>query len=169
MNFGAVRNRGMNAGWILVLAATTALAGCGNSGDEADTTGTIQTNGALVSYTRTGGVGGVDETLRIEPDGTATLRIGEPQNVSNSFELSANELERVQSLLDAADLDAMPADPQPTGCADCFVYTVEYGGHTITYDDASPPPAPVGTLVTDLGELTSDNYPASAAGFVKGG
>lgn len=168
-NLSATRSRGVNGLRILVLAAVAALAGCGASDDQPETTGTTQTNGALVTYTRTGGVGGVDETLRIEPDGSATLTIGEPQNTHNDFELSSSELERIQSLLDAADLEAMPTNPQPTGCADCFVYTVEYGGHTITYDDASPPPESVGELVTGLGDLTSANYPAGAAGFVKGG
>jgi hypothetical protein len=128
----------------------------------------VLTNGALVAYTRTGGVGGVDEHLRIDPDGAATISIGAPENAQRSFQLSDSELQRVQSLLDAADLGAMPENPQPTGCADCFVYTVEYGGHTITYDDASPPPASVGALVTGLGDLAEANHPASA-GFIKGG
>jgi hypothetical protein len=162
------RSKGVNALRALVLATVTVLAGCGSSDDQSTTGGPVQTNGALVTYTRTGGVGGIDEHLRIEPDGTATLSYGEPSNSERSFELTPTELDRINSLLDAADLDSMPTDPQPTGCADCFEYTVEYGGRTITYDDASPPPASVGELVTGLGDLASTHQP-QAAGFVKGG
>jgi hypothetical protein len=152
----------------LVLAAATAV-GCGSSDDEQTTSGgPVQTNGALVTYTRTGGVGGIDEHLRIEPDGTATLSYGEPANSERSFDLSTDELDRITSLLDAADLESMPAEPVPTGCADCFVYTVEYGGRTVTYDDATPPPASVGALVTGLGELATTHQP-EAAGYIKGG
>jgi hypothetical protein len=153
----------------LVLAVVAAFAvGCGDSDDSQDPSGPVQTNGALVTYTRTGGVGGVDEHLRIDPDGAAAVTIGAPEDADRSFELSDTQLAHIQSLLDAADLGAMPENPQPTGCADCFVYTVEYGGRTITYDDASPPPASVGALVTGLSDLAAANHPASA-GFIKGG
>jgi hypothetical protein len=152
---------------VLVLAAATAV-GCGGSDDESTTGAPVQTNGALVTYTRTGGVGGIDEHLRIEPDGTATLSYGEPANSERSFDLSADELDRITGLLNAADLGSMPANPEPTGCADCFVYTVEYGGRTVTYDDATPPPASVAELVTGLGDLASAHQP-EAAGYIKGG
>ncbi len=170
MNQPAPRIKAVNALRALVLATVTVLAGCGSSADEStSTTGApVQTNGALVTYTRTGGVGGIDEHLRIEPNGAATLSYGEPTNSSRSFDLTPTELDHINSLLDAADLDSMPANPQPTACADCFVYTVEYGGRTITYDDASPPPQSVGELVNGLGDLASAHQP-QAAGYIKGG
>jgi hypothetical protein len=155
--------------WFMLLGLLAATAvGCGNSDDEETTGGPVETNGALVIYTRTGGVGGIDERLRIDPDGAATLSYGEPTNSQNSFQLSEADLDRITTLLEAADLDSMPSQPEPTGCADCFVYTVEYGGRTVTYDDATPPAASVGELVTGLGELAEAHQP-KAAGFVKGG
>jgi hypothetical protein len=164
-----VRIGGVNPLRALVLASFAVLAGCGSSDDQSTSTeGPTQTNGALITYTRTGGVGGIDEHLRIEPDGTATLAYGEPTNSEDSFDLTDSELDRIQTLLDAADLESMPAEPQPTGCADCFVYTVSYGGRTVTYDDATPPPASVGQLVTALGELAEAHQPR-AAGYIKGG
>jgi hypothetical protein len=172
MNPPVARIPGVTAPRCLVLVLVVVLAGvagCGGSDDSPSTDdGPVLTSGALVNYTRTGGVGGVDEHLRIDPDGAATVTIGAPENADRSFELSDAQLANIQSLLDAADLSAMPENPQPTGCADCFVYTVEYGGRTITYDDASPPPASVGALVTGLGDLAAANHPASA-GFIKGG
>jgi hypothetical protein len=150
----------------LFLAAAIFVAGCG-SADDATTQSTVQTDGSLVTYTRTGGVGGVDEHLRIEPDGAAILSYGEPTNSSRSFALTEAELDHITSLLDAADIGSAPT-PQPTGCADCFVYTVEAGGHTYTYDDSAPPPAAVGGLVGSLGDIAEAHQP-QAAGYIKGG
>ena len=48
------------------------VAGCG-SADDPSADDPVLTNGALVTYTRTGGVGGIDERLRIDPDGGATI------------------------------------------------------------------------------------------------
>lgn len=152
----------------LVLVALMTLAGCGSSDEPADSDGPVQTDGSLVNYARTGGVAGIDEGLRVEPDGAATVTIGEPSNTERSFQLADAELDRINSLLEEADFDAMPENPPPTGCADCFVYTVEYGGRTVTYDDASPPPASVGQLVTELDGIVTAHQPKSA-GFIKGG
>jgi hypothetical protein len=165
MDRAGVRTSGMNALRAVLLAAGIFVSGCGSSNEES-TQGPVQTDGSLVKYTRTGGVGGVDEHLRIDPDGTATLSYGEPTNAERTFELTPDELNRIQALLDAADISSQPT-PQ-TGCADCFIYTVEYGGHSVTYDDASQPPSGVGELVTNLGDLAEAHQPA-AAGYIKGG
>jgi hypothetical protein len=150
----------------MCLAAGILVTGCG-SADDTSTQRPVQTDGSLVTYTRTGGVGGVDEHLRIDPDGAATLSYGEPTNSSRTFDLTAQQLDQIQTLLDAADLDSAPA-PQPTGCADCFVYTVEYGGRSYTYDDSAPPPAAIAELVAGLGDLAEAHQP-QAAGYIKGG
>jgi hypothetical protein len=160
------RISGMNALRGALLAAVIFLAGCGSS-DDKSTQAPVQTNGSLVSYTRTGGVGGIDEHLRIDPDGAATLSYGEPTNTSRTFQLTQTELQHMNSLLAAAGIGSAP-NPQPTGCADCFVYTVETGGHTYTYDDSTPPPAAVGDLTSGLGDLAQAHQPA-AAGYIKGG
>jgi hypothetical protein len=149
---------------LLVLAAT--FVGCGDSAETTDDE-PVLTNGALVVYSRTGGVAGLDERLRIEPDGTATISYGEPVNTEKPFEISAPELERLRTLLDSADFDATPENPEQTGCADCFVYTVEYGGKTVTYDDVTEPAPSIAELVAALGEIAESNQP-KAAGFIKG-
>lgn len=166
MDRSAPRTSGMNALRAVLLAAGIFATGCGSSNDDS-TEQPVQTDGSLVSYTRTGGVGGVDEHLRIDPDGTATLSYGEPTNSSRTFHLTTEQLDRMQTLLDVAGLGSAAA-PQPTGCADCFVYTVEYGGHTYTYDDSAPPPVAVGELVSALGDLAEAHQP-QAAGYIKGG
>ncbi len=155
-------------GLLLLIALTTLLAGCGSDDVKEGNDEPVLTNGALVTYTRTGGVAGLDERLRVEPDGTATLSYGEPVNTERSFELTAAELDRITTLLGEADFDSMPASPEPTGCADCFVYTVEYGGDTVAYDDATEASPSISALVAGLGELTDAHQP-QAAGYIKGG
>jgi hypothetical protein len=152
---------------LLAMAIALFAVGCGESEDpESDEP--VLTDGALVTYARSGGVAGMDERLRIEPDGTATVTIGEPLNTDRSFDLTEAEFDEVQTLLDAADLEAMPSEPEPTGCADCFVYAVEYGGHSVTYDDATESEPSVGELVAALDEIVTAHQPA-AAGYIKGG
>ena len=152
---------------ILLFAVCAAVVGgCGSDDEPADDE-PVLTNGALVTYSRTGGVAGLDERLRIDPDGAATIAYGEPVNTERTFELSGAELDRITSLLDSANFDSMPANPEPTGCADCFVYTVEYGGDSVTYDDATEPSASIEALVRALGEVADEHQPA-AAGYIKG-
>ncbi len=154
---------------LLILAVAAALvAGCGSDDDSSDDDGPVLTDGALVTFTQTGGVAGMDERLRIEPEGNATVTLGEPFNTERSFELTDAELERITTLLEAADFDSMPVEPEPTGCADCFVYTVEYAGDSITYDDATEADASIAELVAGLREVVDSNQPAPA-GYIKGG
>ena len=105
---------------------------------------------------------GIDEHLRIEPDGAATIAYGEPQNTERTSSCRSRARPD-QALLDAADLDAMPTKPEPTGCADCFVYTVEYGGHTVTYDDATEPRHRLRSSSRALGEVADEHQPAAPA------
>ena len=154
-------------GFCLLISAAVLLGACGSDGED-DEGEPVLSNGALVTYTRTGGVGGIDERLRVDPDGAATLTYGEPTNAERSFELTGAELDRVRTLLEKADFASMPVSPEPTGCADCFVHTVEYGGDSVTYDDATEATASIEALVTGLGELANDHQP-EAAGYIKGG
>jgi len=148
----------------LVLAVGAALlAGCGSDDD-----GPVVTDGVFVTFSQTGGVAGIDERVRIESDGNATVTLGEPSNTERSFELTDAELDHITTLVEAADFDSMPAEPQPTGCADCFVYTVEHAGDSVTYDDAIEPDSSIGELVTGLRELVDEHQPAPA-GYIKGG
>jgi hypothetical protein len=168
INLGVGRTRDMNTFRALALViVVAALVGCGESDPDEPSGEPVLTNGALVTYTRTGGVAGLDERLRIEPDGTATIAYGEPVDSEEPFDLSDAELERLTALLEAADFDSTPENPEQTGCADCFVYTVEYGGKSVTYDDVTQPAPSIAELVAALGEIAESNQP-KAAGFIKG-
>jgi hypothetical protein len=141
-----------------MLAACTAfVAGCG--GDDPATT--TPGSGALVTYSRTGGVASVPEQLVVEADGTATVEAG-IGTARHSFELDQNELDQLRAELEAADLGAFEPPPGPSACADCFSYEVVYNGTTVSYDDAHPPAAAVASVVAHLGQITADHYPPDA-------
>jgi hypothetical protein len=96
-------------------------------------------------------------------DGSATVEAG-VKGAREEFVLEADELETLRSELEAADLDEVAQPPGPTGCADCYVYEVAYGGETISYEESleAAIPASVIALVSHLSEITADHYPRQA-------
>jgi hypothetical protein len=137
--------------------AVALLVGCGDD-DQAPDQLRSET---LVTYERSGGIASVPERLMLEEDGSATVEAGVDGD-RGSFELEGDELDQLRAELEAADFDAIEQPPQPSGCADCYVYEIVYHGATISYDEADPPPASVATVVAHLGEITADHYPPGA-------
>lgn len=144
--------------------ATTALAtvalglitGCGGDEEQGPDSAGPQSGGPLVEYSRTGGVAGIDEGLRIEADGAGVYEVGQPEPRRQSLELSEAELEELSALVDEAALDAVEAEP--SGCADCFVYTVAAAGNEVSLDDVTLLDAPgsVQQLIGFLNALAAD-------------
>lgn len=139
------------------LAALVLAAGCGEDDDSSDpATTTTAVSGPLVEYSRTGGIAAMEESLVIEADGTGTYEIGEPEPSSRKIELDENELDELGDLLAEASLDGEQG--APSGCADCFVYTVTAGDATASLDDVTLLDAPgsVQQLVGYLNDLAAD-------------
>ena len=136
-NAWVVRIVGKEAAWALFVAVSLGLVACGDGGDSS--TGAPSSR-PLVTFTVTGGIAGISERLVIDQDGSATLTTGyRPADQSTArFKLSSSELTALTDKLDAAGLDSLPK-PKPTGCADCFEYTIAYGGTTYSADDVSLP------------------------------
>jgi hypothetical protein len=145
---------------VLAVSALALVAGCGND-DSPQASPTTTADGPLVTYSREGGVASMPIELTIEPDGKATL-VSEYDGQRESFDLSETELAALESELEAANLDEYEAPTEPSTCADCFVYRVEYGGTTITYDDIATPPDEIVALVGHLDELAMAHTPAPA-------
>jgi hypothetical protein len=82
----------------------------------------------LVSFSRSGGIAGRHVTLRVTTHGTAVVGGHKP------FRVHASTLHRLRALLADARFDRV--DPEPSHCADCFVYAVRYRGHRVSYDDS---------------------------------
>ncbi len=143
----------------LALTALTLLAACGEGSSEEPETPTTTTGGALVEYSRTGGVAGIDERLEIQADGTGTYGVGEPEPRDRPIELTEAGLEELKGLLEAAALNEL--EPAQTGCADCFIYTVTSGGASAQLDDVNLLDAPgsVQQLIGFLNELAAKSAP----------
>ncbi len=137
------------------LPLLTLLAGCGSASQSASTaTSTPSGRQALVTYSKSGGIAGIIERLKVEPSGHATVSEGLPADAkTKTFSLSPEELSKLRQTLDAAKL-ASHASASPQGCADCFVYRIAYRGTTFEGDQATLPAA-VRPAVEALDALTA--------------
>jgi hypothetical protein len=113
------------------------LGGCGGSAASSTTTSPSQQ--ALVTYSKSGGLGGTSERLVIDSSGAATLTEGRPGVAkTKTFSVGPAGVADLQATLDRAHLVSRPSAP-PNGCADCFVYRISYSGHTFAANDVSLP------------------------------
>ena len=122
------------------LVALVLASGCGDDDDAAPDSPAPPTEGQLVSYSRSGGIAGIDQQLTIDVDGKGTYTVGQPEPARRSIQLTDAEVAELQALLEAAALDAV--EPEQTGCADCFVYTINYAGTEAMLDDVTLLDAP---------------------------
>jgi hypothetical protein len=140
---------------LLVFAAAVA-AGCGDGGETITTQ--EPAGGPLVVYEREGGVAFTAQRMVIEEDGAATVEVAGPGDVGAEFDLSESELFELRALLDEATFES----PEPTGCADCYAYTIESGGETATFDQTSYPPG-TEPLIAFLSEIVERETPSGPA------
>lgn len=91
----------------------------------------------LIEYRRTGGIAGFDDRLKIDANGHATLA----QRTTNSqFNLTADELTQLQSLLRDANFASIPENSMPKMLVpDELSYVVGYQGHTVKTSDTAMP------------------------------
>ena len=150
----------MKATAILVaLFAAAFAAGCGDDQTTAPTVpATARAGGPLVVYEREGGVAYTAQRLVVEEDGSATVTVEGPGEIGADFELSEAELDELRALLDAASLES----PEPSGCVDCYVYVVESGGATATFDETNFPPG-AKPLVEFISKIVQRETPSGPA------
>jgi hypothetical protein len=146
---------------IVALASAVAASGCGDDGGGEATT-SEPTAGPLVSYTKTGGIAGINEHLLVAEDGSATLEVGFRNPARESFELEPDELERLRELLAAADFAGVGSRRGLT-CADCFQYEIEYASETAAFAEIGDIPESVGEAVAELGRIVEAHAPSPAA------
>jgi hypothetical protein len=84
-----------------------------------------------LTYARSGGLAGVNDSFRIKRDGWSLLN-------GREFRLRPNEREAVAKLVEEAKLERAKVSPKPA-VPDAFVHTLTYRRHTITFDDPSTP------------------------------
>jgi hypothetical protein len=108
----------------------------------------------LVTLTTFGGITGRgDGGLEVTADGD--VRHTGPDGQVEEDTLSAGDLRSLKDLLASADFAGVPAPPQGGGpCADAFVYTITYIGHTATADDCTTPEQ-IGPVLDRLQDIMS--------------
>ena len=146
------------------LAAFTALvafaAGCGDDQATAPTVPptTSDQGGPLVVYERAGGIAYTAQRLVVEEDGSATVTVEGPGDIGAEFQLSEAELEELRALVDAASFESS----EPSACADCYVYVIESGGESATFDQTNFPPG-TEALVEFLTRIVERETPSGPA------
>ena len=103
----------------------------------------------LVTFHKGGGFAGVDNRLTVSTGGTAVITAREAKPVKHK--LKAKTLSRVKRLIADAHLEK-PIDKTPTGCADCFEYTIRARGHTVSFDESRVPKR-LGPLLSELARI----------------
>jgi hypothetical protein len=119
---------------VLLLGLSLALAACAST----RASGPSTDSHLLVTFRRTGGIAGVDDTLVIDNqgNGTATRRPSKTATVS----LSPAERDQLRTMLDEAHFERLrstyaPAAPVPDG----YIYDLRYQGHAVEVHDPAAP------------------------------
>jgi hypothetical protein len=147
---------------IAILAALLAAALAAGCGDDQATAPTAPTTTpaaeALVVYERAGGIAYTAQRLVVEEDGSATVTVEGPGEIGAEFQLSGAELDELRALLDAASFET----PEPSACADCYVYVIESGGESARFDQTNVPSS-TEPLVEFLSKIVERETPSGPA------
>jgi hypothetical protein len=91
-----------------------------------------------VKYGKSGGIAGVVQKLTVRPDGSG---VASNYETKRTFKLSASRMRDVEKAVRSADL-AHARNPKKTGDgADGFSFSVEYGGHRVSWSDFTANPS----------------------------
>ncbi len=104
----------------------------------------------LVSFSQSGGIAGNRVALTVSAGGRASVTANRRPR---AWRLHATTLRRLRRLLADAHFDRV--DPEPSHCADCFVYSVRYRGRRVSYDDSQRDQVPrsVRAAVAELARI----------------
>jgi hypothetical protein len=86
---------------------------------------------STLTYARTGGIAGVNDSFRIKRDGWSLLN-------GREFRLRKVEREAIAKLVEEAKLERVKVQTKPA-VPDAFIHTLTYRKHTIAFDDPSTP------------------------------
>jgi hypothetical protein len=116
-----------------------------------------------LSYERSGGFAPAPRSLRIEPGRRAIVkrrgRSGEPSIVAKRFRIGVEQVRRLQAALERAGfLEIVSPEPGADRCADCFLYSIEYRGHEVLFNDATKPKA-LGPVVARIEGVIAHHLP----------
>ncbi len=131
-----------------LLALTAVLTGCcrSNYGSQL-----LPAPHSSVTYNRTGGLAGFDDTLVIDDQGKATASrgLGSQRGTTTVVPLLPGEFSKLKTLLSQAHFDGLDCTyTTPPPYPDDYRYLVRYEGHTIKVDGgATSTPRRLETLI----------------------
>lgn len=100
---------------------------------------TVPSRFEFVDYVVAGGIAGVNDHLKLYPDGRAVYDGG--GRVVN-FTVPQSTVNALRTALERADLPALPpVDSTVAGSADLRVHRVIFGGRSVRFHDGNMPPA----------------------------
>ncbi len=137
-----------------ILACTAISAGC--SGPPAAAPPPAAQRPAshfAIEFERSGGLKGSVETLVVRPGlrAHATAPKG-PREASKDFKMDAATAEEVRRELAKARFAKLGGGKIPGNCADCYVYTITYHGHRVSFLANEAPNDPMLEVVDALEE-----------------
>jgi hypothetical protein len=91
----------------------------------------------LVTFHRSGGFAGVDDSVTVERDRRVTVR--SRGGDARHKRLSKAAMRKLRTDLKAARFDQPSPQGAPSGCADCFIYTIKYDGHRVQLSEDRVP------------------------------
>jgi hypothetical protein len=129
------RSRGMKT-LVTLLIAVAGVAGCGGDDESPSTKPPVKKTGPLVVYEHGGGFAAQPRRLVIDRDGHARVSIQTGGKISRrTFALHEQQLRQLEDELINAQGDSGP--DTPTGCADCFTYSIEADDIDVDLDQVS--------------------------------
>ena len=100
---------------------------------------TVPSRFEFVDYVVVGGITGVDDHLKVYPDGRAVY---DSRGRVVNFTVSQSTVAALRSALERADLPSLPpVDSTAPGSADLRAYRVIFGGRSVRFHDGTMPPA----------------------------
>jgi hypothetical protein len=91
----------------------------------------------LVTFHRSGGFAGVDDRVTVKRDRRVTVR--SRGAAATHKRMSRAAIRKLRRALEDGRFDQPPPEGPPSGCADCFVYTIMYGGHRVQLSEDGIP------------------------------
>jgi hypothetical protein len=93
-----------------------------------------------ISYERSGGLAAMPQKLVIRPGRRATVTALDAHGRRRSveFSITAKKVEQLRAAAETARIGDVAPSP-PSGCADCFVYSVTYRGETASVAEVDVP------------------------------
>jgi META domain len=103
----------------------------------------------LVTYDKSGGFIGIQQSLVVFQDGRAVLDGGEP------ITLTPEQLGALVDVLEAADFATLPPDTIDPDVADAFIYEVTYQGYRVVTSDGRLTPPRLDPVLAELNEIVA--------------